>query len=190
MKLDGVLPFARTLLEKAVMPGDIAVDATLGNGHDTIFLAKLAGENGFVYGFDIQEDAISSTKKRIEEQSLSARVTLFHKGHEHILTSIPLEHHGKIKGAIFNLGYLPGGDKTIVTVPDTTISAIEQLLEIMAPEGIIVLVVYHGHEEGKLERDALLQYVKDVDQKKAHVLQYQFINQKNDPPFIMAIEKR
>ncbi|MBY0124174.1 class I SAM-dependent methyltransferase [Bacillus sp. S/N-304-OC-R1] len=190
MKLDGVLPFARMLLEKAVNPGDIAVDATLGNGHDTLFLAKLVGDTGFVYGFDIQEEAILSTKKRIAEQSFTDCVTLFHKGHEHILSSIPVDHHGKIKGAIFNLGYLPGGDKTIVTVPETTISAIQQLLDIMAQEGIIVLVVYHGHDEGKLERDALLQYVKELDQKEAHVLQYQFINQKNNPPFIVAIEKR
>ncbi|MEH7124160.1 class I SAM-dependent methyltransferase [Bacillus sp. JJ1773] len=190
MKLEGVLPFARKLLEKAVGSGDFAVDATLGNGHDTLFLAKLVEDSGHVFGFDIQEEAILSTKKRIEEQQLSDRVTLFHNGHEHILSSISAENHGKIKGAIFNLGYLPGGNKSIVTVPDTTISAIEQLLEIMAPEGIIVLVVYHGHEEGAIERDALLQFVKQLDQKKAHVLQYQFINQKNNPPFIVAIEKR
>ncbi|KAB2338899.1 16S rRNA (cytosine(1402)-N(4))-methyltransferase [Cytobacillus depressus] len=190
MKLDGVLPFARLLLEKAVDQGDIAVDATLGNGHDTVFLAKLVGESGRVFGFDIQEEAIVNTKKRMAEQQISDRVTLFHKGHEYISASIPVECQGKIKGAIFNLGYLPGGDKSIVTVPNTTISAIEQLLEIMAPEGIIVLVVYHGHDEGALERDALLQYVKQLDQKIAHVLQYQFINQKNNPPFIVAIEKR
>ena len=69
--------------------------------------------------------------------------------------SIPFEYHGKITGAIFNLGYLPGGDKTIVTKPETTISAIEQLFTIMAPEGIIVLVIYHGHPEGAVERDML-----------------------------------
>ena len=190
MKLDGILPFARKLLEKAVSPGDIAVDATVGNGHDTLFLAGLVGKSGIVYGFDIQEQAINKTKMRLDEQHLSEHVKLFNNGHEHVLSSIPETQHGLVKGAIFNLGYLPGGDKNIVTTPNTTISAIEQLLEIMAPEGIIVLVIYHGHEEGAIERDALLKYVLQLDQKMAHVLQYQFINQQNNPPFIIAIEKR
>jgi 16S rRNA C1402 N4-methylase RsmH len=190
MKLDGILPFARKLMEKAVSPGDIVVDATLGNGHDTLFLAKLIGESGTVYGFDIQESAVNHSRARLEDNQLLESVTLFNKGHEHISDSIPENHHGKIKGAIFNLGYLPGGDKSIVTTPVTTISAIQQLMEIMAPEGIIVLVIYHGHEEGAIERDALLQYVRQLDQKSAHVLQYQFINQQNNPPFIIAIEKR
>ncbi|MGJ7920357.1 class I SAM-dependent methyltransferase [Neobacillus sp. LXY-4] len=190
MKLERVLPFARNLLESAVGPGDIAVDATLGNGHDTAFLAKLVGETGRVYGFDIQSDAIASTGFRLDELGLTERVVLFHKGHENILSSVPKEQFGKVRGAIFNLGYLPGGDKSIVTKSNTTIAAVEQLLEIMAPEALIVLVIYHGHEEGVQERDELLQFVKQLDQKKAHVLQYQFINQVNHPPFIIAIEKR
>lgn len=190
MKLDGILPFARQLLEKALSPGDFAVDATLGNGHDTLFLARLIGESGMVYGFDIQEEAVLNTQKRLEDQQLADRVTLFHKGHENIINCVPQSQHGRIKAAIFNLGYLPGGDKSIVTTPSTTISAIEQLLEIMAPEGIIVLVIYHGHQEGEIERDALLPFVKQLEQKDVHVLQYQFINQQNNPPFIIAIEKR
>ncbi len=190
MKVKQILPFARTLLETACSPGDIVVDGTLGNGHDTEFLAKLVGPNGQVYGFDIQEQAIVSTKKRLTELGLSDRVTLFQHGHEKIKTSIPPSLHGKVTGAIFNLGYLPGGDKSIVTKPSTTIAAIEQLLEIMAIEGIIVLVIYHGHPEGAVERDAVIQYVKSIDQKSAHVIQYGFINQTNHPPFIIAIEKR
>lgn len=190
MKLTQILPFARALLERACSPGDIVVDATLGNGHDTEFLAKLVGPKGHVYGFDIQEQAILNTSKRLEEQLLSQQVTLFQHGHENIKASIPTDFHGHVTGAIFNLGYLPGGDKAIVTRPSTTISAIKQLLDILAIEGIIVLVIYHGHPEGAIERDALIQYVKSIDQKKAHVIQYGFINQTNHPPFIIAIEKR
>jgi 16S rRNA C1402 N4-methylase RsmH len=190
MKLEKILPFAKFLLEKAVKTGDTVVDATLGNGHDTLFLAKLVGENGMVFGFDVQEEAILSSKTRIEQQSLLERVTIFHKGHEQLLDTIPTEHRGKITAAIFNLGYLPGSDKSIVTKPETTISAIQQLLEILAPEGIIILVIYHGHEEGAHERDAIMEYCQGIDQKQAHVLQYKFINQQNHPPFILAIEKR
>jgi len=190
MKLEGILPFARQLLEKAVSPGDVTVDATLGNGHDTVFLATLVGQKGFVYGFDIQKQAIHNTMMLVEEHGFNEQVTLFHKGHEHVQSSIPEYHHGLVRAAIFNLGYLPGGDKTIVTTPKTTITAIEHLLEIMAPEGIIVLVVYHGHEAGAIERDELLQFVKQLDQRKVHALQYHFINQQNNPPFIIALEKR
>ncbi len=184
-----ILPFANDLLEKAVKPGDIAVDATIGNGYDTVFLAGLVGENGRVYGFDVQEEAIASSKKRLTQQGLSERVTIFHGGHENLSTLIPADDHGKITGAIFNLGYLPGSDKTIVTRPETTIAATKQLLEMMAPEGIIILVIYHGHKGGVEERDSLLGYCQQIDQHTAHVLQYQFINQQNHPAFIIAIEK-
>ncbi|MDQ0272257.1 class I SAM-dependent methyltransferase [Cytobacillus purgationiresistens] len=190
MRLERVLPFGRDLLKKAITPGDIVIDGTLGNGHDTLFLAQLIGSTGRVYGFDIQEAAILATKGRLAEHQLSDRVTLFHQGHETIIECIPPIHHGKITGAVFNLGYLPGGDKDIVTRPNTTISAIDQLLDILAPEGIIVLVIYHGHPEGAVERDYILRYLKTVDQNRAHILQYQFINQMNNPPFIVAIEKR
>ena len=190
MKLERILPFARRVMEIAISPGDVVVDATLGNGHDTVFLANLVGPNGKVYGFDIQERAITTTQERITDQLLQDRVILFHKGHEQLIDSIPIKDHEKITGAIFNLGYLPGGDKSIVTKSHSTISAIEQLLEIMPQKGIIVLVIYHGHEEGTVERDDLIKYCQHLDQNLAHVLQYQFINQVNHPPFIIAIEKK
>lgn len=189
MKMDKILPFAKSLLHKAVNPGDIVVDATVGNGYDTVFLAGLVGESGHVFGFDIQEEAIAASKDRLIKQNLSERVTLFQSGHEHLFKLIPHIGHGKVTGAIFNLGYLPGSDKTIVTKPETTIAAIHQLLEIMTSEGIIVLVIYHGHKGGAEERDSLLSYCRQLDQKTAHVLQYQFINQQNSPAFIIAIEK-
>jgi 16S rRNA C1402 N4-methylase RsmH len=190
MKLERILAFAKLLLEKAVSSGDVVVDATLGNGHDTLFLAQLVGETGKVYGFDVQESAVDAATERLSNHGLLDRVTLFHAGHENAADLIPVKHIGKITGAIFNLGYLPGSDKRIVTKPQTTIAAVQQLLEMMAPEGIIVLVIYHGHEQGAVERDALLEYCRTFDQKKAHVLQYQFINQEKNPPFIIAIEKR
>jgi SAM-dependent methyltransferase len=190
VKITRILPFARTLMDAAVQEGDIAVDATVGNGHDTLYLAELVGKTGHVFGFDIQAQAIENTKNRLKEYGAIEQVTLFQESHDRLIEKIPVQYHGKITGAIFNLGYLPGGDKQIVTKPDSTIRAVEQLLEIMASEGIIVLVIYHGHPEGAVERDALLEYVQTLDQQKAHVLRYQFINQVNNPPFIVAIEKR
>ncbi|WP_163101160.1 class I SAM-dependent methyltransferase [Peribacillus alkalitolerans] len=190
MKLQRILPFARELLQMAVQEGDVAVDATAGNGHDTLLLSKLVGEAGHVFSFDIQEQAIENTRAKLAENELNHRVTLVHHGHEHIKKYITKDLYGKVTGAIFNLGYLPGGDKSIATYSQTTIDAIEQLLEIMAPEGIIVLVIYHGHEEGAKEKEDLLEFVTSLPQDLAHVLNYSFMNQKNNPPFIIAIEKR
>ena len=190
MILERILPYSRKLLQLAVKEGDIAIDATIGNGHDTAFLAKLVGESGHVYGFDIQELAIQNTTERIQKDNLSNQVTLIQKSHSHVQNEVPNHLHGKVKGAIFNLGYLPGSDKTIVTVPSSTISAINQILDIMAPEGIIVVVIYHGHEGGEFEKDALMDYVQNIPQDHAHVLTYRFLNQANNPPFIVAIEKR
>jgi predicted methyltransferase len=190
MMLERILPFARILLSKAITPGDITIDATVGNGHDTVLLAELVGSQGMVYGFDIQQDAILQTSKRLKEKSLENRVTLFLKGHEHVKECLPKIEDGEVSAAIFNLGYLPGGNKEIVTTQETTISAVRQILALLKPEGILILVIYHGHKEGAIERDKLLEFVSTIDQMEAHVLRYQFVNQQNNPPFIIAIEKR
>lgn len=190
MKLERILPFARKLLQLALSEGDIAIDATIGNGHDTVLLAKLVGSSGHVYGFDIQDLAIQNTKDRLQKEELLNQVTLVKQSHDTISEVVPIHLHEKVKGAIFNLGYLPGSDKSVMTVPESTISAIHQILEMMAPEGIIVVVIYHGHEGGDVEKDELMKFVQKIPQDLAHVLCYRFLNQANNPPFIVAIEKR
>lgn len=190
MNIEGILPHARSLMQRVIKPGSIAIDGTVGNGHDTLFLASLVGESGRVFGYDIQEQAILKAKELLEKNGVADRVTLFQKGHETLKECLPPDTNGKINGAMFNLGYLPGGDKSIVTTPETTISAISQMIDMLAKGGILAVVIYHGHEEGAHERDHVLDYVKELDQTKVHVLQYGFINQKNNPPFLLAIEKR
>ncbi|AGT33183.1 rRNA methyltransferase [Geobacillus genomosp. 3] len=190
MAIMNILPFARFLLDGALKEGGIAVDATVGNGHDTVFLAERVGERGHVFGFDIQAEAIAAARARLAEHGLDGRVTLFQTSHSLLLETLPRHVHGRVAAAVFNLGYLPGGNKQIVTKPESTIEAVRQLLSILKPGGVIALVVYHGHPEGKIERDALLDYVRTLDQRRAHVLQYQFLNRRNDPPFLLAIEKR
>ncbi|GGB47666.1 tRNA (mnm(5)s(2)U34)-methyltransferase [Fictibacillus barbaricus] len=190
MKLEGVLPFARTLLRTFCQPGDLVIDATCGNGNDTLFLSKLVGENGHVFAFDIQEQAITNSKQRLAEHKADQNVTFFHASHDQLIEQLPDHLSNNVAAAIFNLGYLPGSDKSITTTGSSTIRAIEQLLHLLKNEGVIVLVIYHGHDEGKREKELVLDFVKQLDQKHAHVLQYEFINQKNDPPFVVAIEKR
>nr|GGG66000.1 rRNA methyltransferase [Virgibacillus oceani] len=163
------------------------MDATAGNGNDTIFLSQLTGETGQVLAFDVQEKAITAVTKRLTEKQLS-NTRLIHDGHENIVAY--LEEGEQIGGAIFNLGYLPGGDKSIITKADTTIKAVKAMLPYLKCGGTIVLVVYHGHNGGQLEKDALMEYTSTLSQQSFHVLQYGFINQKNHPPFILAVEKR
>lgn len=189
MMLKRVIPFAHSLLETAVGPGDIAIDCTAGNGHDTVFLASLVGDSGHVYSFDIQKKALEKTAENLHEKDLFNRVQLIHDSHSNLKCHIPSEQH-KVKAVIFNLGYLPGGDKTVVTRGETTIEAIEQALLLLSKGGIIAIVIYPGHEEGKTERDMVLHHLSTLDQKEVHVLKYEFINQKNNPPFVVVLEKQ
>lgn len=188
MGLMRVLPFAKHLLREHVMPGTVAIDMTAGNGHDTLFLAELVGD-GHVYAFDVQEEAVTATRQRLEEAGISERVSVIHDSHHTVRTVVENETR-PITAAVFNLGYLPGSDKTVTTTGETTIDALRQLQDVMAIGGVIVVVIYHGHDSGKVERDEVLAYVESLDQKQAGVLRYGFINQVNHPPFIIAIEKR
>lgn len=185
MKLQRVLQYAQFLLKETVESGDIVVDATAGNGYDTTFLAQLVGENGHVFAFDVQQQAIDSTNKRLTEAGMADRVSTILDGHQNVAQYV----QKPISAAIFNLGYLPGSEHQIITKPNTTLQAIESLLKLLKVGGMIVLVIYYGHEGGKEERDQVIEYVSSLPQKKVHVLRYEFINQKNDPPFVIALEK-
>ncbi|MFJ7953120.1 class I SAM-dependent methyltransferase [Lysinibacillus sp. NPDC096418] len=185
MKLQRVLQYAQQLLKDSVEEGDTVVDATAGNGHDTLFLAQLVGDNGQVYAFDVQKSAVDATLHRLLDNGLEHRALVLHTGHEQVAKHV----QKPVAAAIFNLGYLPGSDHDIITKPNTTIQAIQALLDLLKVGGIIVLVIYHGHEGGKEERDAVIDYVSTLPQKFVHVLRYEFLNQQNDPPFIIALEK-
>lgn len=186
MKLERILPYAKTLLKTHVMPQSVVIDATCGNGNDTLYLADLVPQ-GYVYGFDIQDQALTATNAKTKNYN---NVTLIKDSHANVAKHIKPEHQGTIDAAIFNLGYLPNGDKSIVTQPTSTIKAIQSIFDMLATEGIIILVIYSGHAEGAVEKDVLMEYLHQFDQQHAHILQYQFINQQNNPPFICAIEKR
>ncbi|MBO8156693.1 MAG: methyltransferase domain-containing protein [Bacillaceae bacterium] len=187
--LKRVIPFAHELLQQSVKPGEFVIDATAGNGYDTVMLASLVGPSGHVFSFDIQKQAVDNTVSRLKEQHLE-QATVIHDGHEHLEDYLPEEALFNLGGAIFNLGYLPGSDKQVVTIPETTIAAVESILKHLKEERLCVLVVYHGHPGGEEEKNALLQYLSELDQKTYQVLKYQFINQKNNPPFLLAIEKK
>ena len=159
----------------------IAIDATMGNGNDTAFLAQHAKE---VYAFDVQEQALQSTKERLEKQEIH-NAHLILDGHQHI------DHYVNqpIRVAIFNLGYLPSADKTVITKPDTTLIAVEKILKKLEVGGRLAIMIYYGHEGGDMEKDAVLEYVNQLDQRLFTAMLYQPLNQINQPPFLMMIEK-
>lgn len=186
--LENALHYSRTLLTNTLIPGDSVIDATVGNGNDTVLLAALVGKNGMVYGFDLQEKAIEKTKEKLLLTGLFNQVMLFNQGHETIGSVLPQDTF--IAGAIFNLGYLPNGDKTIITTGKTTLIALKEILSRLRKGGLLLLVIYHGHNGGKEEKDAVLTYVQTLSQTDYTVLRYDFLNQKNNPPLLIAIEKK
>ncbi|WP_339233554.1 class I SAM-dependent methyltransferase [Oceanobacillus sp. FSL W7-1281] len=181
-----VLTCAHTLLKESLKEGDTAIDATCGNGHDTLLLSQTVGPSGKVYGFDIQEQAIQNTKETLYKNGCH-NVSLIQDSHEKIHSNIKEDIFG---GAIFNLGYLPKSDKSIVTKAPSTIASIEAILEKLKTNGLVVLVIYYGHPGGEEEKEAVLSYASQLNQKEYQVLRYQFINQQNQAPFLIAIEKK
>ncbi|MGY3767141.1 class I SAM-dependent methyltransferase [Vagococcus vulneris] len=186
--LQSALHYSHTLLKEIVQPGDYVVDGTMGNGFDTSFLAELVGRTGHVFAFDVQEQAVQTTTKRLVEAGLLNRATLFLKGHETINQVIALEQ--PIKAAVFNLGYLPNSDKTVITTGQTTLTALEALLKRLTPRGRIILVIYSGHPGGQQEKEAVLNFAAALPQEKYSVLNYEFINQQHSPPSLICIERK
>ncbi len=185
MLLRNSLHISHELVSKAVCQGDIVVDATMGNGNDTLFLSKLVGEKGRVYAFDIQQLALEATEKKLIEANLRKNVSLILDGHQNIDKYVT----EKIKAVMFNLGYLPKGDHNIGTKAETTIAAINKCLELLQTGGIIMIVVYYGGDSGFLEKDAVMEYVETIDWRCYSVLVHEFVNQVNCPPIAICIEK-
>ena len=174
------LEMAHDFLAQVITKDDVVVDATMGNGHDTLFLAKLAKQ---VYAFDIQEQALQKTSQRLQEAGL-INVELLLQGHETVDQFV-----NEVKAAIFNLGYLPSADKFIITKPHTTIEALEKLCQMLVKGGRIAIMIYYGHEGGDIERDAVMDFVSQLPQQEYTATIYRTLNQINNPPFLVMIEK-
>lgn len=185
MLLKNSLHISHDLVGQVVKPGDIVVDATMGNGNDTLFLANLVGDNGKVYAFDVQELALANTQKKLVEAGVFQRAELILDGHQNIDKYVPQG----IKAVMFNLGYLPKGDHSIGTKAESTIAAIEKCLELICKEGVVMVVIYYGGDSGFEEKNAVMEYFKSLDCKKFAVLVHDFVNQINCPPIAVCIEK-
>ncbi|MCK9536589.1 MAG: class I SAM-dependent methyltransferase [Bacilli bacterium] len=174
-----IIDLSHDLIKENITKQDVVLDLTVGNGNDTLFLVKIAK---FVYGFDIQTAAINQAKLKLVNYD---NYRLINTSHEYFLDYINKD----FKAAIFNLGYLPGGNKLITTMAGSTLLTLKLVLENIKVTGICVLVVYPGHYEGKRESQALLNYSAKLDQLKYQVIKYEFINQINNPPYLLAIRR-
>lgn len=159
-----LLETAHGIVRAGLHAGDFAVDATLGNGHDTLFLADCVGEHGHVYGFDIQRQALSSTLMRLQQHGLEKRVTLLETSHAEMPACIPERFHGRIKAVMFNLGYLPGGDKSLITLSRSTLAAINAACRLPA-EVVITVLAYPGHNGGEQEVRELSEYCRNLQRQ-------------------------
>ena len=185
MNLKQALSQSHDFARGIVQAGDTVVDATMGNGHDTVFLAELAGSSGKVYAFDIQSEALEETEKKLKEKGLLDRCVLIRDGHEKMKQYVS----ESVRLVLFNLGYRPGGDHSLCTRGETTMQAVLSAFDLLMVHGLIILVIYHGGDSGFSERDYLLEQLPLMDPQKAAVMVNRFVNLPNCPPILVCIEK-
>ena len=189
MKRISLVNAAHDLIRNSLHPGDIAIDATVGNGHDTVFLAEQISPSGQVYGFDIQQAAIDSTREKFRQTRLSNCLTLIRASHAEMSEKIPADLHGKINAIMFNLGYLPGGDKSVITLTDSTLTALTVATRILACNGIITLLAYPGHQGGDLETDQVKNWCERLDTQEFEASTIYSTAHKDSAPRLFVIRK-
>lgn len=213
MSLLPPLQFAHRLVSDHVSLGDRVIDATIGNGKDALFLTQTIGPEGLLYGFDIQKEALQRTEQYLAQHIDPARiltsydteqseladavdtfadkqVILMQQSHADMTSFIPPSDHERIASIMFNLGYLPGGDHQLVTMPESTIPALDAALYLLKPGGLLTIMVYPGHPTGQQEAKQVNHWAHHLPQQNFQVLLYQNMNQVNDPPYLIAICKR
>ncbi len=186
MQLRNARYLSRDLLSGFVRPGDAVVDATAGNGHDTLALCRAVGAQGRVYAFDVQRAALEATQARLRENGvLDGRARLICDGHEN------MEDHVRepVRCVLFNLGWLPSGDHHLTTRVGTTLAAVRAALRLLAPGGAVSICCYPGHEEGARERDALRELAAGLDIRAYNALEARFANQSEEAPCLFLIQR-
>ena len=178
--------WAREMIEQAMFEGARAVDATMGNGHDTQWLCELAGATGRVYAFDVQPEAVRRTEERLAEAGLADRARLFCAGHERMAELVP----EPVDAVVFNLGWLPGAEHGVTTRVETTLQAVEAALSLLKEDGLMTVCIYPGHDEGARELQALMHWAEALDPRRYDALVKTYLNQPNDPPRMLAVKKK
>lgn len=176
---------AHLVLDGFIGEGQTAIDATAGNGYDTLYLARKVGKLGRVYAFDIQAQALAQTKMLLEEAGCLRQVRLIQDSHENMDTYVK----EPAAAIVYNLGYLPGGNKTMVTTPDTTVNSLEKALELLAPGGLISIVAYPGHPGGAEELRRVEEILVNLTCPPWHVLKYTRLNSNSTAPCLLVCHR-
>ncbi len=184
MKNYQITQWCARFIREQIKPGDLCIDATMGNGNDTLLLSVLAGENGRVLAFDIQEQALLHTRKRLIEAEAPRNYTLLLESHEKMADYAAPE---SVSCIVFNLGYLPGGDHSMATRSASTLRALEQSLSLLQKGGLISLCIYSGGDSGFEERDAVLSWLAELDPHRYLVIRSDYWNRPNHPPIPVLI---
>jgi predicted methyltransferase len=187
--MSSLLHQAHALLRTRLKNGDFAIDATVGNGHDTVFLAQQVASSGWVYGFDIQKAALTATYQRLAAANLAAQVQLVHSGHQFMNTHILAHHHGGIKAIMFNLGYLPQGDKAIISQADTTLIALNAAKHLLCTSGILTILAYPGHQGGDIETAQVAQWCEQLPTQEFALTVINSSHDKPSAPRLFVVEK-
>ena len=182
--MQSILDTAKDLIRSVVREDSIVADCTMGNGGDTLFLSSLVPK-GHVYAFDIQPEALVNTEKKLCENNAMANVTLINNCHSKIKDYIS----ENISAAMFNLGWLPNHEKIITTKRETTLPAIRNAMDLLEKDGIVLIVVYPSHEEGRLEGIEIEKMISSLDKKYYDAIIHRIINVP-ECPYIMAVQKR
>ena len=181
-----LLTLQKSFILSHLKKGDVCADFTMGNGHDTAFLSKTVGESGRVYAFDIQQKALESTQKTLDSEGCVNNYTLICDSHHNAKNYIK----EKIKAGMFNLGYMPGsGNKALTTKRETTLPAVIDAIDLLDADGILLIAVYPGHEEGSLEGLMLEEYFKTVSRFEMSISRFQIINSPTSPYFFIVEKK-
>jgi hypothetical protein len=181
----GILAMAQQAISKHLQPGDLAVDATVGNGHDTLFLAQQVGKSGHVFGLDIQRMAIERTRQRLCEHKQQEQVTLIQMSHHQLDQALPANIKGQLRAIMFNLGYLPHGDHQLITQADTTLLACQIASQWLSANGLISIVLYTGHPGGEEEAQQVLQWARSLPTRQFQVLWQQVLGRKQAPSLLL-----
>jgi predicted methyltransferase len=184
--IPSILEFTHGLVRQVVRSADTVVDATAGNGHDTLFLAGLVGPQGRVYGFDVQAQALENTARRLQRHGAERQVTLFHAGHEAAGRLLPAGTEN-LACAMFNLGYLPGSDKQVVTTWHTTEAALRAVMPLLRAGGLVTLHLYTGHAGGSAEAAAVHDFCAALPWDGWRVLRYDFLNKEKNRETLLAL---
>ena len=180
-----LLDMHKAFIRAHLTEGGVAADFTMGNGNDTEFLCRTVGESGRVYAFDIQEDAVNSTRARLEGCGFN-NYTLIHDSHANLANYIK----EPIKAGMFNLGYLPGhGHHEVTTKRESTLAAVKAAIDLLDKDAILLVAVYPGHEEGKLEGEMLEAYFSEISRYKLCVTKVKIVNSPTSPYFFVLETK-